>query len=57
MKFRHPSDAEMGRLLLADAIADIHARSRGTYGMSHPGGPRDRAGPHRQQEAGLEDHA
>ena len=33
MKFRHPSDGEIRRLLLADAIADIHARSRGTYGM------------------------
>jgi transposase len=33
MKFRHPSDREIRRLLLADAIAEIHARSRGTYGM------------------------
>jgi putative transposase len=33
MKFRHPSDREIRRLLLADTIAEIHARSRGTYGM------------------------
>ena len=33
MKFGHPSDREIRRLLLADAIAEIHARSRGTYGM------------------------
>jgi transposase InsO family protein len=33
MKFRKPNDAEIRRLMLADAIADIHARSRGTYGM------------------------
>jgi putative transposase len=33
IKFRKPTDAEIRRLLLADAIADIHARSRGTYGM------------------------
>ena len=33
MKFRKPNDRETRRLLLADAIADIHARSRGTYGM------------------------
>lgn len=33
MKFRHPSDREIRRLLLADAIGEIHARSRGTYGM------------------------
>jgi putative transposase len=28
-----PSDREIRRLLLADGIADIHARSRATYGM------------------------
>ena len=28
-----PTDREIRHLLLADAIADIHARSRGTYGM------------------------
>ena len=28
-----PNDREIRRLLLADAIADIHARSRGTYGI------------------------
>lgn len=33
IKFRKPHDAEIRRLLLADAIADIHARSRGTYGI------------------------
>ena len=33
MKFGHPSDSEIRRLLLSDAIAEIHARSRGTYGM------------------------
>ena len=33
MKFRHPTDREIRRVLLADAIAEIHARSRGTYGM------------------------
>jgi len=33
MKFRKPNDREIRRLLLADAIADIHARSRGTYGI------------------------
>jgi putative transposase len=33
MKFRHPSDAEIRRLLLADSIADIYERSRRTYGM------------------------
>lgn len=32
IKFRKPNDREIRRLLLADAIADIHARSRGTYG-------------------------
>jgi transposase InsO family protein len=33
IKFRKPTDAEIRRLMLADAIADIHTRSRGTYGM------------------------
>ena len=33
IKFRKPNDREIRRLMLADAIADIHARSRGTYGM------------------------
>ena len=33
IKFHQPSDGEVRRLLLADAIADVHARSRGTYGM------------------------
>jgi transposase InsO family protein len=33
MKFKKPNDKEIRRLLLADLIADIHARSRGTYGM------------------------
>jgi putative transposase len=33
MKFGHPSDRQIRRLLLADAIGEIHARSRGTYGM------------------------
>src|SRR6202012_1752469 len=33
LKFRKPHDREIRRLLLADAIADIHARSRGTYGI------------------------
>jgi putative transposase len=33
IKFHKPSEGEVRRLLLADAIADIHARSRGTYGM------------------------
>ncbi len=32
MKFHKPTDREIRRLLLTDAIADIHARSRGTYG-------------------------
>jgi hypothetical protein len=32
IKFRKPHDGEIRRLLLADAIADIHTRSRGTYG-------------------------
>jgi putative transposase len=33
IKFRKPNDREIRRLLLADAVADIHARSRGTYGI------------------------
>jgi len=33
IKFRKPNDREIRRLLLSDAIADIHARSRGTYGI------------------------
>ena len=33
MKFHQPSDREIRHLLLADAIADVHSRSRGTYGM------------------------
>jgi transposase InsO family protein len=33
IKFRKPSDRSIRHLLLSDAIADIHARSRGTYGM------------------------
>ena len=33
IKFHKPTDGEVRRLMLADAIADIHARSRGTYGM------------------------
>jgi transposase InsO family protein len=33
IKFRKPGDREIRRLLLADAIADIHTRSRGTYGI------------------------
>lgn len=33
IKFRQPNDREIRRLPLADAIADIHARSRGTYGI------------------------
>ena len=33
IKHRRPTDGEIRRVLLADAIADIHARSRGTYGM------------------------
>lgn len=33
IKHHQPSDREIRHLLLADAIADIHARSRGTYGM------------------------
>jgi len=33
IKFHEPTDKEIRRVLLADLIADIHARSRGTYGM------------------------
>ena len=33
MKFAQPSNRAIRHLLLADAIADIHTRSRGTYGM------------------------
>ena len=33
IKFHKPTDGEIRRVLLADAIADIHTRSRGTYGM------------------------
>ena len=33
MKFHQPCTREIRHLLLADLIADIHARSRGTYGM------------------------
>ena len=33
IKHHRPSDREIRHVLLADAIADIHARSRGTYGM------------------------
>lgn len=32
-KYHVPSDREIRRLLLSDLIADVHARSRGTYGM------------------------
>jgi transposase InsO family protein len=32
-KFHIPSDREIRRLLLSDLVADIHQRSRGTYGM------------------------
>jgi len=32
-KYRLPSEREIRRLLLKDLIADVHARSRGTYGM------------------------
>jgi transposase InsO family protein len=32
-KYHVPSDREIRRLLLTDLIADIHQRSRGTYGM------------------------
>lgn len=33
IKHHKPTDGEIRRVLLADAIADIHTRSRGTYGM------------------------
>lgn len=33
IKFHKPTDGEIRRLVLADLIVDIHARSRGTYGM------------------------
>ena len=33
MKHHRPTDREIRHVVLADAIADIHARSRGTYGM------------------------
>ena len=33
IKHHQPTNQEIRRVLLADAIADIHARSRGTYGM------------------------
>jgi putative transposase len=33
IKFRQPGYREIRHLLLADLIADIHKRSRGTYGM------------------------
>ena len=33
MKFGHPSDREIRPILLSDAIAEIHTRSRGTYEM------------------------
>ena len=33
IKHHQPSNQAIRRVLLADAIADIHARSRGTYGM------------------------
>jgi putative transposase len=33
IKHHQPTDSEIRRIVLADAIADIHARSRGTYGM------------------------
>jgi hypothetical protein len=33
IKFRQPGYREVRHLLLADLIADIHKRSRGTYGM------------------------
>jgi putative transposase len=32
-KYHVPSDREIRRVLLSDLIADIHQRSRGTYGM------------------------
>lgn len=33
IKHRLPSNSEIRRVVLTDLIADIHARSRGTYGM------------------------
>src|SRR5207248_1241998 len=33
IKHHRPTDREIRHVLLADAIADIHTRSRGTYGM------------------------
>jgi putative transposase len=33
IKHHRPTDSEIRRVVLADLIADIHARSRGTYGM------------------------
>ena len=33
IKFHVPSDREIRHLLLCDAITEIHARSRGTYGV------------------------
>jgi putative transposase len=33
IKFKKPNDREIRSLLLADLIADVHTRSRGTYGM------------------------
>ena len=33
IKHAQPTDREIRHLLLSDAIADVHARSRGTYGM------------------------
>jgi hypothetical protein len=33
IKHHKPNDRELRRLLLADAIADIHTSCRGTYGM------------------------
>jgi hypothetical protein len=33
IKHRRVTDSEIRRLVLADLIADIHVRSRGTYGM------------------------
>ena len=33
MKFHQPGTRQIRHLLLADLIVDIHARSRGTYGM------------------------
>jgi putative transposase len=43
-KFHVPSDREIRRLLLSGLVADIHKRSRGTYGML-----RIRAALHREQ--------